>query len=113
MSDEFEARNLTFSLSVGPGRSDCRPNRGFILGDAAGERSHETSAGSFDPWVSPASALRRVIEWNSEIIPRASTRYASFDRRDRDRLCLRERVPSDRIRYDWVQGINELGDIGQ
>ncbi|WP_247481734.1 hypothetical protein, partial [Bradyrhizobium sp. 144] len=31
MSDELEARDLTSSLSVGPGRRDYLPNRLFIL----------------------------------------------------------------------------------
>lgn len=35
-SDELEARDLTLSLSVGPGRSNCRSNRRFIPRDAAG-----------------------------------------------------------------------------
>ena len=49
-SDELEARDLTFSLSVGPGQSDCCPNRRFIFRDAAGERGDETGAGALDPW---------------------------------------------------------------
>lgn len=48
-SDELEARDLTFSLSVGPWQSDCCSNRRFIFRDAAGERSDETGAGALDP----------------------------------------------------------------
>lgn len=48
--DKFETHDLTLGLSVGPRRSDCRPNRRFILRDAIGERGDETSTAALDPW---------------------------------------------------------------
>ena len=75
-SDELEARDLIFRLAVGPGRSDCRPNRRFIPSDAAGARGNETGACALVE-VSPASAFCRTIKWNSVIISRASAKVST------------------------------------
>jgi hypothetical protein len=48
-SDEFEARDLAFGLSVRPRQGNCSPNGGFVLGNAAGERGNQTGAGTLDP----------------------------------------------------------------
>jgi hypothetical protein len=48
--------------------------------------------------VSPASTLRRTINWNSAMISRASTSVGAPDSiaANRDRLRFRKRVPPDR-----------------
>jgi hypothetical protein len=46
---ELELGDLTFRLSIRPRQSDRGADRSFILGDAAGERSHQAQAGLRDP----------------------------------------------------------------
>ena len=83
-SDELEAGDLTFSLSVRPRQSDCRSNRRFILGDAAGERGNETGAGALDPWGQSRSSLApdHQVEFGDDLASLDQGRYASFDRGD-------------------------------
>ena len=94
-SDEFEARDLTFSLSVGPGRSDCRSNCRFIPHDAAGERGDDTSAGALDPWVKSRLnfAPDHQVEFGDDLACLDQGWYTSFDRRDRDGLRFGESRP--------------------
>ena len=97
-SNELEARDLTFSLSIGPGRSDRRPHCGLILGDAIGERSDETGAGSLDPWGKSRFNLPpdHQVEFSDDLARLDQRWCARFDCRDRDGLRLREQVPPDR-----------------
>ena len=95
--DELEARDLTFSLSVGPERSDCGPNRRFIFRNAAGERGDVTGAGALDPWDEPllSFAPDHQVEFSDDLARLDQGWYASFDRRDRDGLRFREYIPPD------------------
>jgi hypothetical protein len=83
-SDKLQARDLTLSLSVRPGRSDCRSNRRFIPRDAAGERGDETRAGALEPWGK--SGLKpspdHQVELGDDLACLDQGWYASFDRRD-------------------------------
>jgi hypothetical protein len=83
-SDELEARDLTFSLSVGPGLSDCSSNSRFIPRDTAGERGDKTSAGALDPWGKSRLNLApdHQVEFGDEFACLDQGWYASFDRRD-------------------------------
>ena len=96
-SDELEAGDLTFSLAVGPGRSDCRPNRRFILRDAAAERGDETGAGALNPWdeVRLGLASDHQVEFGDNLACLDRGWYAGLDCRDRDGLRFRELVPPD------------------
>jgi ethanolamine ammonia-lyase large subunit len=47
--DELQLADLAFGLPVGPRQGDCRLDRGFVFGHAAGECRDEASLGSADP----------------------------------------------------------------
>jgi hypothetical protein len=91
-SDELEARDLTFSLSVGPGQGDCCANRRFIFRDATGERGEKTGAGALDPRDEPRLGLApdHKVEFSDNLACLDQGWYASFDRSDRDGLRLRK-----------------------
>ena len=94
---KLEARDLTFSLSVRPRQSNCCPDGGFVLRDAAGERGNETGAGSLDPWRqrSYGFAPDHRVEFGDDLAGLDKGGDASFDGRDGDGLRLRKSVPSD------------------
>lgn len=95
-SNELEVRDLTLSLPVGPGQSDCRPHCRLILGDAIGERSDETGASAPDPRdeVDLGFAPDHQMEFSDDLTGLDQRWCARFDRRDRDGLCFRRRARS-------------------
>jgi hypothetical protein len=97
-SHELEARDLTFSLSVGPGRSDSRPNRCFIFRDAAGERGNKTGPGTPNPSDKSRFNLApdHQVEFGNDLACLDQGWHASFDGRDRDSLRFRKQVSPDR-----------------
>jgi uncharacterized protein (DUF934 family) len=65
--------------------------------ESIGERGDETGAGTLDPWRQAGHGLApdRHLEFGDDLAGLDEGRYASFDRRDRDGLRLREQVPPD------------------
>ena len=96
-SNELEARDLPLGLLIGPGRSDRRPHCRLVLGDAIGERSYETGAGSLDPRGKSRlnSATDHQVEFSDDLARLDQRWCARFDRRDRDGLRFRKQVPPD------------------
>jgi hypothetical protein len=72
--DELQLADLAFGLPVGPLQGDCRLDRGFVFGHAAGECRDEAGLGSADPGLQVCKGLSSNDPWNSRIISRASTR---------------------------------------
>src|SRR3546814_2056451 len=54
---QLEPGDLTFGLSVGPGRDNRRAHGGTVTNDAVGEGSDEARLGLLDPGIQVASGL--------------------------------------------------------
>src|SRR3546814_4140649 len=54
---QLEPGDLTFGLSVGPGRYNRRAHGGTVTNDAVGEGSDEARLGLLDPGIQVASGL--------------------------------------------------------
>jgi hypothetical protein len=55
--DELQLADLAFGLPVGPRQGDCRLDRGFVFGHAAGECRDEASLGSADSGLQVGKGL--------------------------------------------------------
>ena len=86
---------MTFGLSVRPRQSNCCPDGGFVLGDAASERGNQAGAGALDPRGQPRYGLvpDHHVEFGDDLASLDKRRDAGFDGGDSNGFRLRERSP--------------------